>query len=322
MTAKEGPRLSVTPNPVPAGRKPGLATIAWNTGDGSPGEIRVARDGQEEQRLAGGPEGECDLVPVIVASRYAVRLYLEGKPEPVSETIVTRKFWPRPREDATEGGLDLGDLRRTTPISIEYGFERGQPVDRYYIEDFLSRHAEDIRGRVLEVQDDSYATHFGAGRLDSIDIVDHTDANAAATLIADLNQPDSLAADRFDCVVFTQVLPVLSDLEAAIGNLHRSLREGGVVLATFPGISQTTVDPDDFFWRLTQASAKRLFETSFPPEDFEVEAGGNVLAAAAFLYGIAADELTVDELEARDPRYDVAICVRAVKRTGPSPAGR
>ena len=40
-----------------------------------------------------------------------------------------------------------------------------------------------------------------------------------------------------------------------------------------------------------------------------------MLAATAFLYGIASDELELDELDARDSRYDVTICVRAVKRT-------
>jgi SAM-dependent methyltransferase len=283
----------------------------------------VSRDGEAEQRLASAPDGECELIPVIVGSSYAVRLYAEGDPQPLLETVVTRKFWPRPREEgsgATSGIIDFGDLRRTTPISLEFGFERGQPIDRYYIEDFLARHAEDIRGRVLEVQDDSYATHFGRGRQDSVDILDYTDSNAAATLIGDLNQPGSLPVDTFDCVVFTQVLMHVTDPETAIRNIHHSLRENGVVLATFPGITQTTPETEGYFWRLTQASARLLFETSFPQEDFEVEARGNVLAAAAFLYGVASDELELDELEANDPRYEVSICVRAVKRTGLLPA--
>ena len=153
-----------------------------------------------------------------------------------SETIVTRKFWPRPREEGSAAGLDTRPRRSSANDADQHrvrvrAWSTGRPVLRRGL---LSRHAEDIRGRVLEVQDDSYATHFGAGRLDSIDIVDYTDENAAATLIADLNQPGSLPAERFDCVVFTQTLPVLSDPETAIANIHRSLREGGVVLATFP----------------------------------------------------------------------------------------
>jgi hypothetical protein len=40
---------------------------------------------------------------------------------------------------------------------------------------------------------------------------------------------------------------------------------------------------------------------------------GNVLAATAFLQGLAAEELHPEELDYRDPDYEVLISVRAVK---------
>src|SRR2546428_14003991 len=43
-------------------------------------------------------------------------------------------------------------LRRTSPISRLYGADRGTGIDRYYIENFLARHASDIHGDVLEIQ--------------------------------------------------------------------------------------------------------------------------------------------------------------------------
>src|SRR5947207_406343 len=46
-----------------------------------------------------------------------------------------------------------------------------------------------------------------------------------------------------------------------------------------------------------------------------VTAEGNVLAAAAFLYGIAADELSAEKLAVHDPNYPVVVCVRAVRRS-------
>jgi len=57
--------------------------------------------------------------------------------------------------DATST-IDLGDLRRITPIDSGFGLGRGKPVDRHYIEDFLARNRDDIRGRVLEVGEDTY----------------------------------------------------------------------------------------------------------------------------------------------------------------------
>src|SRR5207244_6388384 len=53
------------------------------------------------------------------------------------------------------GSVNLGDLNRLTPISATFGFDRGTPVDRYYIERFLEAHAADIAGRVLEARDDA-----------------------------------------------------------------------------------------------------------------------------------------------------------------------
>lgn len=61
--------------------------------------------------------------------------------------------WPRAR---------WGNLRRREPFSAKYGFERGMPVDRIYIEDFLARHAADIRGAVLEVKNAECTSRLGA----------------------------------------------------------------------------------------------------------------------------------------------------------------
>ena len=41
----------------------------------------------------------------------------------------------------------LGTLRRVEPLSAQWGFDRGTPIDRHYIELFLAAHASDIRVR-------------------------------------------------------------------------------------------------------------------------------------------------------------------------------
>jgi hypothetical protein len=97
------------------------------------------------------------------------------------------------------------------------------------------------------------------------------------------------------------------------------LRPGGVVLATMPGISQIVrYDMDRWgdYWRFTTLSARRIFECAFPGGDIGVEAHGNVLVAAAFLYGLSSRELRPEELERNDPDYEVLITVRAVKGGG------
>ena len=47
----------------------------------------------------------------------------------------------------------LGTLRRTRPLSDDFGYDRGYPIDRYYIERFLAQHRSHIKGRILEVKE-------------------------------------------------------------------------------------------------------------------------------------------------------------------------
>jgi glycosyltransferase involved in cell wall biosynthesis len=211
----------------------------------------------------------------------------------------------------------FGSLRRLAPVSRKFGWDRGGlPVDRYYIERFLQQHAGDIAGRVLEVRDDAYTRKFGGANVTQADVLHPTPDNEKATIIADLTAADHVSGDTFDCIVLTQVLPFIPDVQAAVRTLHRILRPGGVVLATVPGISQIVrYDMDRWgdFWRFTSLSARRLFECGFPEGDVRVETHGNVLAATAFLQGLSTRDLRPDELDFRDPDYEVLITIRAVK---------
>ena len=217
------------------------------------------------------------------------------------------------------GQAELGDLRRTAPLCDSFGFSRGKPVDRVYIEAFLARHAADIRGRVLEVQKPAYATRFGAGRVDCIDVVDLDPANPRATVVADLTDAPQLADDAYDAVVLTQTLQLIYRHEVALATVHRVLKPGGVLLITVPGVTTVGVasgDDASWCWSYTRLSLARMLEERFGAGAFEVASHGNVLAAIAFLEGLAAEELTVGELAVQDPDYPLVVVGRAVKRAG------
>jgi hypothetical protein len=89
-----------------------------------------------------------------------------------------------------------------------------------------------------------------------------------------------------------------------------------VVLATGGGITKASA-PDmqrwGDYWRFTSMSARRLFEESFPADQLSVQSYGNVLTATAFLYGLAAEELSREEMDTCDPNFEVTIGVKAVK---------
>src|SRR5262249_1291271 len=153
------------------------------------------------------------------------------------------RSWPaaarrRLRQWPPVGGVRFGSLRRVTPFGEEFGYDRGLPIDRYYIERFLGEHAAAIRGRVLEVGDSTYTTQFARdGAVEHVDILDVRADNPPATLVADLTEPELFPADAFDCVICTQTLPYIYDVRAAVRTLHRVLRPGGTVLATVSCIS-------------------------------------------------------------------------------------
>jgi SAM-dependent methyltransferase len=216
------------------------------------------------------------------------------------------------------GQADFGSLRRVNPISFRFGYDRGRPVDRYYIENFLAYHADDIRGRVLEIGDDSYTRQFGGGCVEISDVLHVTEGNPRATIVADLTRADHVPSEAFDCIIFTQTLQFIYDVRLAIQTLRRILRPGGVLLATVPSIGRM-MDPSQdewntkYYWAFTPASVRSLFEESFPATSVEVEAYGNVLTAISFLHGLATEELREQELKSRTPGYEVIVTVRAVK---------
>ncbi len=220
----------------------------------------------------------------------------------------------RRREAAWRKPRDLGDLRRTTPFST-WGASRGGSIARFYIAQFLERHGNDIRGRALEIAGDEYIRKYGTG-VTQVDILDVLPDNPKATIVANVADAPGVPDNSFDCVLITQVLSWVYEVPAALGTAHRILRPGGVLLATTPGIARIAPVESELFgewWHFTSMSAKRLTEEVFGPGNVEVEAFGNVLAAAGSLYGLGAYDLSPEELAVRDPAFELVVAIRAVK---------
>jgi SAM-dependent methyltransferase len=214
------------------------------------------------------------------------------------------------------GSVGFGDLRRLSPISRDFGWRRGTPVDRYYIERFLAQNAGDIRGRTLEIADNSYTKRFGGDRVTRSDVLHAVPGNPEATLVGDLATGAGIPSTAFDCIVLTQTLPFIYEFRETVAQIRNALRPGGVALISVPGVSQISrYDMDRWgdYWRFTDASARRVFTDEFEPENVTVVTYGNVLAACAFLHGIAAQELRQAELDHHDGDYQVIIGIRAVK---------
>jgi len=265
----------------------------------------------------------CDLVGMIIEERLAEVSQGQGGLACVSfnrclATAARPTLSPSQRMTSDSprqiplGAVHFGDLKRLSPIGRDFGYDRGTPVDRYYIESFLARHAVDIRGRVLELANNEYTRRFGGVRVEQSDVLSLKADNPNATIVGDLAVAGTLPVAAFDCIIFTQALQYIYDLHAAMAMLHRALRSDGVLLATVPGVTQVDVWP--WYWSFTEASLQRLLADQFGAINVVAEGHGNVFAATTLLYGIAVQELSTADLDVNDPAYPVTIAARAVKR--------
>ena len=209
----------------------------------------------------------------------------------------------------------LDGLLGVIPGSNHWGWDRGTPVDRYYIEQFLASHAGDVRGRALEVKDADYTKRLDHG-VTHVDVLDVDATNPQATIVADLSVGEGIPENQFDCFVLTQTLQLIYDVREAVVQCHRLLRPGGVLLVTVPTVSRI-VHGDGLvwdYWRFTAASCTRLFGDVFGPDQVEVRTWGNVLAGVAFLRGTSYQEIPRRKLDVNDPYFPILVTVRAVKR--------
>jgi hypothetical protein len=202
----------------------------------------------------------------------------------------TKFFWPKSKYPLF-------------PISTKFGFDRGTPIDRFYIEHFLASNATYIHGSCLEIENNNYTTHFGASQVTKSDVLDVNEKNGGATIHGDLRKLNH---------ILTHTLGVIDDHESAVRETLRILKPGGTLLVTVSsmGVMQ---NPENCYWRYTPASLKYLLGKYVPDKNISVGSYGNVCAGQAFWVGIAKEELSHEELMFNDPRYAV-IATAVVKK--------
>lgn len=206
------------------------------------------------------------------------------------------------------------DFRNTKPISSVFGLDRGLPIDRYYIEKFLSVNRGFIRGRVLEVGDNYYSKRFGEN-VTFFDVL-HIEKKSNVTLVGDLTNKNTLKENLVDCFVCTQTLNFIYDFNSAVEGIKYILKPGGTALVTLAGIcqiSQYDMDRWGDYWRFTTASAEKVFSNIFGQENVIIDFYGNVLSCISLLEGLAVEELEKDELNYKDKNYQLLITIIAKK---------
>lgn len=215
--------------------------------------------------------------------------------------FITRKLKPIPFYQNT---------LPTIPVSNVFGFDRGLPIDRYYIEKFLFGNKQFIKGEVLEIAESTYTRKFGGKEVKKSLVFNINTSRSKTDIIGNLATGEGIKENLVDCFILTQTLPFIYNIHNAIENAIRLVKPSGTLLITIPGITQISrydMDRWGHYWSFTDASLLQLLLEVIPRSKIRIETYGNVKAAACFLYGLAANELSRDDLEFHDPDYQVII---------------
>jgi SAM-dependent methyltransferase len=199
------------------------------------------------------------------------------------------------------------------PLCPPGSWDRGTPINRYYLEGFLQDFSSDIFGHCLEFLADHYTSRFGGDRVTKLDILHKENGNKDATIVADLTKPNHIPSDRFDCIICTYVLHSVFDLDKATSELFRILKPGGVLLVAVPGFNRTYAESHPL-WFFTPEGLHLVLARVFGAENVIVHAYGNSLTAAGYLRGLATHEFTKAELDYHTPEFAVGVFARARKQ--------
>lgn len=198
-------------------------------------------------------------------------------------------------------------------MSNKFGYDRGTPIDRFWIESFLEKNKHLIRGHTLEITDDAYTRRFGGESVTKSDVLDIDPKNKRATIYGDIRNLTNVKSNLFDSIIFTQVLGMIDDYDSAIGELHRILKKGGTILVTTSCLSPT-YSPKNSYWRYTPNGLRYAFEKHFKKSDLTISSYGNVLAGQCFWVGMSQKDLTEDQLKYNDPSFPCIATLVGIKK--------
>jgi len=236
----------------------------------------------------------------------------------IGKPVKSLLFLLRIKKRATPqvGKINFGDFKNTKPIGRDYGMARGNPIDRYYIENFLKKNSESIKGRVLEIGDNYYTTTFGGQQVLKSDVLHLNNSNQKATIIGDLSDLPQVEDNTFDCIILTQTLQFIFDCRKALDTCRRILKPGGTLLLTVPSIAPL----DDrewgslYYWSFTDKGILKLFQEVFhDSSSIEVAHFGNVFTSTAFLQGLCLADVPKEKLEFNDPFIQMIVAGKAIK---------
>ncbi len=204
----------------------------------------------------------------------------------------------------------------TRPVSRKFGVERGNAIDRYYIEDFLEKNKELVHGDCLEIAENTYTLKYGEDRVSNSYVL-HLKGWGDNAIKGNLETGEGIEPDKYDCAIITQTLMFIFDIQKVVANIYKLLKRGGNALVTVAGISQisrTDADLWGSYYGFHKDAIKRFFVPIFGEENVKIHSYGNVKTAVAMLCGLCQEDLVQEDFTPEDPDYPVILSIVLKKK--------
>ena len=200
------------------------------------------------------------------------------------------------------------------PIGRRFGAEFGTPIDRVYIEKFIREQSQYIHGTVMEIAEDKYARRYREN-ISEMQIL-HVNGDGENVIKGNFATGEGVTPDSVDCLICTQTLCMIFEVEKAIYHIHRILKKEGTALITVPGIVQISLyDYRNWgqYWSFTEQSIRALLKKYFAEENIDIQVYGNVKTAVGLLYGVCAENFSDEDFTYNDNQFQVIIGARVTK---------
>lgn len=205
--------------------------------------------------------------------------------------------------------MKFGDLKRFEPFCPKWGISRGGPIDRFYIDAFLSAELKSTRGRFLECGGQRYRHLVAPKSVVAYDILDLDPKVPSITIEGDIQDLKAICSDLYDVVVCTQVLQYVDQPHRAIRELHRVLKPGGKLLLSVPFIEKDYSKMEDK-WRFTKEAISMLLENF---RERRVSVGGNLFSSVCYLLGLGLSDVGAKDLSVVDESFYQVVLAAASK---------
>lgn len=197
------------------------------------------------------------------------------------------------------------------PLTKNYGYSRGKPIDRYYIEKFLDQNKNSISGKCLEIVDNTYTLKFGGKHVTQADALDIFPSQRA-NIRGDLRNLVNIKGNSYDCLIITQTFFLIDDYLAAIKESHRILKPGGVLLSTLSTMSPSW-NVSVNMWRFSVKSAAYVFGKFFGSSKVKVKVFGNKISSLGFWLGFSQEDIGIKKLRKIENDFPLIVGVIAKK---------